>query len=236
MQLDHVVFSKFGIIVIKTEFRGGWISGTEVQEQWKQSRYKRSIRFPNPLHENYLNVQALAGILQLPESKIHSVVVFTGHRGFKTSMPSNVLPAEKLLPYIRRRRLKILTEEQSTQALARIDRVRLRFHKGFLGDPWALLRLILIVTLMAGTWVAFHDELVQWASVVKKRPEMSVMPDKFHPDGRPKSKQELWQDSLICAWSVDSGRCSCYEPGGSRVQLALEKCRSLAEKGSALKQ
>ncbi len=236
MQLDHVVISKFGIIVIMTEFHRGWISGTEFQEQWTKSRFKRSAKFPNPMHENYLNVQMLARILQLPDSKIHSIVVFTGHRGFKQSMPGNVLPAEKVIPYIRRRRLKILTEEQTTQALARIDRVRLGFHQGVLADTWVLLRLILIVTLIAGAWVAFDDELAQWVGSMKEGSDKRLVPEKFHPDGRLKSKQELWQDSLICAWSTDTGRCSCYEPGGSRVQLALEKCRSLAEKGSILKQ
>jgi restriction system protein len=236
VQIDHVVISKFGIFVIETEFRGGWISGAEFQDRWAQHRFKSSTRFQNPMHLNHLNVEALARLLQLPESKFHYVVVFMGHRGFKKSMPFNVMPAEKLISYIRKRTEPKLAEDQARQALTRLEQARLRPRPGLLADPWVLLRLVLIVALLAGAWAAFHAELGQWVNTMKERSEMRSSPGKFHPDGRLKTEQELWQDSLICAWSVDGGRCSCYEPGGSKVDLGLEKCRSLAEKGSILKQ
>ena len=236
VQIDHVVISKFGIYVIETEFRRGWISGAEFQDRWRQHRFKRFIRFQNPMHQNHLNVQALARLLQLPESRFHSVVVFVGHRGFKKSMPFNVLPAEKLISYIRKRMEKILAEDQARQALTGLEQARLRPRLGLLADPWVWLRLVLIVALFAGAWAAFHDELGQWVNTMKIRSDMRASPEKFHPDGQPKTEQELWQDSLICAWSMDAGRCSCYEPGGSKVDLDSEKCRSLAERGSILKQ
>jgi len=236
VQIDHVVISKFGIFVIETVFVRGWISGAEFQDRWKQHRFKSSTQFPNPMHRNQLNVQALARLLQLPESRFHSVVVFMGHRGFKKSMPFNVLPAEKLISYIRKRTENILAEDQARQALKGLEQARLSSRQGLLADPWVLLRLALIIVLMAGAWAAFHVELGQLINAMKKRSEMRSSPEKFHPDGQPKTEQELWQDSLICAWSVDSKRCSCYEPGGSKVDLDPEKCRSLAEKGSILKQ
>ena len=236
VQIDHVVISKFGIFVIETVFVRGWISGAEFQDRWKQHRFKNSTQFPNPMHQNHMNVQALARLLQLPESRFHSVVVFMGHRGFKKSMPFSVLPAENLVSYIRKRTENILAEDQARQALKGLEQARLRPRLGLLADPWVLLRLALIIVLMAGAWAAFHVELGQLINAMKKRSEMRSSPEKFHPDGQPKTEQELWQDSLICAWSVDSKRCSCYEPGGSKVDLDPEKCRSLAEKGSILKQ
>ena len=236
VQIDHVVISKFGIFVIETVFVRGWISGAEFQDRWKQHRFKNSTQFPNPMHQNHMNVQALARLLQLPESRFSSVVVFMGHRGFKKSMPFNVLPAEKLISYIRKRTENILAEDQARQALKGLEQARLSSRRGLLADPWVLLRLALIIVLMAGAWAAFHVELGQLINAMKKRSEMRSSPEKFHPDGQPKTEQELWQDSLICAWSVDSERCSCYEPGGSKVDLDPEKCRSLAEKGSILKQ
>jgi len=236
VQIDHVVISRFGIFVIETEFRHGWISGAEFQERWKQHRYKRITQFQNPMHQNQLNVQALARLLQLPESRFHSVVVFAGHRGFKKSMPFGVLPAEKLISYIRKRTENTLAEDLAGKALTRLEQARIRPRLGLLTDPWVSLRLILIIVWLAGAWVAFHDELGQWVNTMKKRSEMRSSPGKFHPDGQPKTEQELWQDSLVCAWSVDAGRCSCYEPDGSKVELDLEKCRSLAERGSILKQ
>jgi len=236
VQIDHVVTSKFGIFVIQTVFLRGWISGAEFQSRWKQHRFKRFTRFDNPMHQNHLNVQALARLLQLPESRFHSIVVFLGHRGFKRSMPFNVLPAEKLISYIRKRTENILAEDQASQALTGLEHARLRPRLGLMADPWVLLRLVLIVALMAGAWVAFHDELGQWVNTIKKHSAMGPSPENIHPDGGLKTEQELWQDSLICAWSVDSGRCSCYQPDGSKVDLDSETCRSLAQRGSILKQ
>ena len=121
-------------------------------------------------------------------------------------------------------------------ALTGLEQARLRPRLGLVADPWVLLRLVLIVVLLAGAWAAFHDELGQWINTIKNRSEMRSSPEKFHPDGRQKTEQELRQDSLICAWSVDSGRCSCYQPGGQKVERFPEKGRSLAERGSILKQ
>lgn len=236
VQIDHVVISKFGIFVIDTVFMRGWISGAEFQDRWKQHRLKRFTRFQNPLHLNQLKLQALARLLQLPESRFYSVVVFVGHGGFRKSMPFNVLPAEKLISYIRKRTENILPDDQARRALTGIEKARLRPRLGLLADPWVWLRLLLIVALLAGAWVAFHDALGHWVNTMKRHAQMRSSPENFHPDGKLKTAQELWQDSLICAWSVDARRCSCHEPGGSEVDLDLGKCRALAEKGSILKQ
>ena len=151
-------------------------------------------------------------------------------------MPFNVMPAEKLISYIRKRTEINLTQEQSGQALTGLDQARLLPRLGLFFDPRVLLRLFLVAALLSGAWFAFHEQLGQWVNVMKQRSEVRSSPEKFHPDGQAKTEQELWQDSLICAWSADAGRCSCFEPGGSKVDLDPEKCRSLAERGSILKQ
>jgi hypothetical protein len=235
-QIDHVVISQFGVFVIGTEFRRGWISGAEFQDRWKQHRFKRITRFQNPLHQNYLQVQALARLLQLPESRFHSVVVFVGHGGFKKGTPPKVLPAEKLIPYMRKRAEKLLTPDQAGEALRKLEQARLRPRPGFFVNPGLLLSFILIVALFAGAWMAFEDELNQWVDALKKSSEVKESPENFHSDGRRKTEQEIWEDSLICAFSVDTGRCSCYAPGKEKVDMEPEKCRSLAERGSILKQ
>ena len=61
-------------------------------------------------------------------------------------------------------------------------------------------------------------------------------PQDFHTDGAPKSEEELWEDSLRCAWSEDTGRCACYQPDGQKADLTTEECRKFAERGSILKQ
>ncbi len=236
VEIDHVVISKFGIFVIKSVFVRGWISGAEFQNRWKQHRFGRTTLFQNPMHQNHLGMQALARVVQAPESKFHTVVVFAGHRGFKKTAPFNVLPAEKLVSHIRKRTENILSEDQAGRILLGIEESRLRPRLGLLSDPWALFRLGLLIALFAGAWAAFHEDFYQGLETMKKNSAMRSSPEKFHPDGQAKTPQEIWQDSLICARSVDSGRCSCYQADGSKVDPGPKKCQELAEKGSILKQ
>ena len=233
--IDHIVVSQFGIFVIETVYRRGTISGTEFQDRWKQSRFGRFTRFDNPIHQNFLHIQALERLLQLPESRFHSIVVFTGHSGFKGTMPGNVVPVEKLIPHIRKRQEKKLPPEKASLALKQLDEMRLNQRRGFLHDPWLLLRLVLVVALLVAGWFAFGNELQKIVSGIQEQMEMKSAPEKFHADGRRKSEQELWEDALRCAYSADSGRCACYKPDGSKVELEHEKCQFLSERGSILK-
>ena len=61
-----------------------------------------------------------------------------------------------------------------------------------------------------------------------------MAPGNFRPDGSPKSERELWEDRLVCSYSVDTGRCACYEPSGARARIDAARCRELAERGSIL--
>jgi hypothetical protein len=49
-------------------------------------------------------------------------------------------------------------------------------------------------------------------------------------------KRTRWEASLLCAYSVDSGRCACYEPKGPKADIPQEQCIELANKGSILTQ
>lgn len=90
-QIDHVVISPFGILVIETKNYRGWIFGTEKQREWTQQIYRRKSRFQNPLHQNQLHVRALSNFLGLPEERFFPVVFFVGNAEFKTPMPGNVI-------------------------------------------------------------------------------------------------------------------------------------------------
>jgi hypothetical protein len=236
VRIDHLVISQFGIFVIGTEYRRGTVSGTEVQDRWKANRFGSATRFDNPLHRIRLQIEALERLLHLPRSRFHSIVVFAGHRGFRGNMPGNVMAVEKLVPFIRKRTEKLLAPETASQALIQIDKARLKPGKGTFIDQWLLLRLVLVVTLAVAGWFAIGHELKQIVNSFQEQVERKSAPDKFHADGRRKSERELWEDALICANSAETGRCACYEPGGSKVDLEPGKCQSLAERGSVLKQ
>ena len=236
IEIDHVVVSKFGIFVIESQYARGWVAGTDVQDRWKQQSLGRISRFDNPLHRNRLQAEALQALLDFPRLAFHRMVVMAGQKGFKTEMPPNVVEPERLIPLMRKKAQQQLTAEQAARALKGIEEARQRPRGGLWIRPVTTLRLVLLVVLVGGLILAFNDELGQLAEAWSMRGEMKANPEEFHPDGRPKSEREIWEESLRCAYSEDTGRCACYEPGGKKADLTLQECRELAERGSVLRQ
>ena len=234
--IDHIVVSRFGIFVIESQHARGSVSGGEFQERWKQYHLRRITRFDNPMHRNALQVQALENLLKIPASKLHPVVVMVGQKGFKTPMPGNLLQPEKLIAYMRKKGQHILDGDQADRLLKAIDDARIRPDGRMYFDKWTLVQIFLLIVLLAGGYLAVRDDIADLQKRFAEQKEKKESPGMFHADGSRKSEQELWEDSLRCAYSSDSGRCSCYEPGGSSADIEPEKCRSLAERGSVLKQ
>ncbi|WP_022942181.1 nuclease-related domain-containing protein [Psychromonas hadalis] len=83
IQIDHIVVSPFGVFVIDTQNMKGWIFGSAKQKQWTQKIFKYSVKFQNPLHQNYKHTHTLARCLGLLSDQIHSVIVFIGDSTFK---------------------------------------------------------------------------------------------------------------------------------------------------------
>jgi hypothetical protein len=235
-QIDHLVVSRFGIFVIDSCYVRGWISGTEVQERWRQHFTWRAVRFPNPVHRNRLQVEALQRLLDFPAAAFHPLVVLVGHKGFKKRPPEGVVSPDSLLAQIRKKSRPLLSPDQANSVLQKIEEARLKPTAGRMFRPLSLLRLLLFLAVLAGAWLAFRDDLARLTTDVQRRVEQRSAPEQFHPDGRRKTEQEIWRDSLVCAYSQDTGRCSCYEPAGARADIEPADCRALAEKGSILKQ
>lgn len=195
-----------------------------------------SSRFENPLHRNQVQVEALQRLLDYPTAVFHPLVVLVGLKGFRKSPPEKVLAAESLLTQIRRKMQPLLSPEQAERAIRLIGQGRLDRPGGQLLKPVNLVRLSLLLVLLAGGYLAFRDKLERLAADIQRQAEQRSAPEQFQPDGSRKTERELWEDSLVCAYSVDTGRCTCYEPGGARADIEAETCRSLAERGSILKQ
>lgn len=236
VHIDHLVVSRFGIFVIESQYVRGWISGGEFQQRWKQKSWRRSALFDNPAHRNALQAEAVVNLLKIPLARLHPMVVLVGQKGFKSAMPANVLPPEKLIAAIRKKAQHVLDAEQADRALVLIDSARLRPGGLAHFSKLSVIRFLLFITLMAGVFFAFRDELVDTYRELQQAEEKKAAPEQFHADGTVKSEKELWEDSLVCAYSTDTGRCACYDPGGARADLDDSKCRSLAERGSILKQ
>lgn len=236
VHIDHLVVSRFGVFVIESQYASGWVSGTAVQDRWKQTRLGRTTRFDNPVGLNRQQQYAVQMLFDLPPRLVHGLVVMVGQSGFKTDKPENVVEPEKLIPFMRRKGQLLLEPEQAAKITAAFNAAQIRPPHGRLPGRLAMLRLGLVLLLIAGLYLAFGDDVRKGMAELRLDAERRSSPDDFHPDGSRKSEQELWEDSLRCASSTDTGRCSCYEPGGERVELDPAKCRELAERGSVLNQ
>jgi restriction system protein len=235
VRIDHLVISQFGIFVLESVNRRGKISGTEFQDRWKEYRYGRFKRFDNPLHQNYLAIEALGQLLHLPHSAFHSIVLVGDSGSLVDKMPANVIPMQRLIPFIRKKSKKLLPPEEANLVLREVEAARLSSSRRGLFDRWSLLRLLLVIALLVGSWFAFGGELKMLNEQLQAQMERKSAPEMFHADGRRKSEQELWETSLRCIYSADSGNCSCYEPSGSKINLKPEKCKELSERDSILK-
>ncbi len=111
-QIDHIVVSRFGIFVIETKNYRGWIFGDQRSKQWTQVIYGKKTRFQNPLRQNYKHTKAVESFLGVPSSRVHSVVVFVGDSKFKTLMPPNVTTLSGLIPFMRTKTDRVLSERR----------------------------------------------------------------------------------------------------------------------------
>jgi restriction system protein len=110
-QVDHVLLSIYGLFVIETKNRDGWIFGSEKQETWTQQLFRKTFKFQNPLRQNYRHTQSLSEFLGLDPRFLHSVVFFIGDVELKTPLPENVL-TRGLSRYIKSFSEPVLTPAQ----------------------------------------------------------------------------------------------------------------------------
>ena len=124
-QIDHIYVSRFGVFVIETKNMSGWIFGRADQPQWTQSIYKKKHRFQNPIRQNFKHLKMLEGLLQLPASKLHSVIVFTGDSTFKTDLPNCVCTLSNFIDHIKSFSTPLLTGEEVSEIRSKIESGRL---------------------------------------------------------------------------------------------------------------
>jgi len=127
-QIDHILVSKYGIFVIETKNIKGWIFGSETQTKWTQQIYKHKNTFQNPLHQNYKHIKTLSELLNIEESKFHSLVVFTGESSFKTQMPENVLD-RGYTNYIKSKTTVLFSDTEVYKIINKIESKQ--FERGF---------------------------------------------------------------------------------------------------------
>jgi hypothetical protein len=234
IHVDHLLVSQYGIHVIDTIYKKGWIWGTDAQARWRHKVFGSLRQFDNPVYRNKLNVDNVARLLDLPLSRFHPMVVFSGHLGFKNERPANVVEMNSLIGKIRADSRQALTPEDADKALLSLQSSIIRPSALGRYSGWKILRLLLLILLMGSVYFAFGDQLKTLVREVQRHADVSMAPENFDAEGQQKSAAEMWQDSLMCAYSVDSDRCACYDASGAKAKISPQKCKDLAERGSVL--
>jgi hypothetical protein len=120
-QIDHLIVSVFGLFIVETKNKKGWIFGSDQQDFWIQIIYAKKYSFQNPLRQVYRQKKILSEFLSLDESNIHTVIYFVGNCKFKTPLPDNVIKSG-VGRYIKRFRYQMLSTEE-------VDRIVISIKK-----------------------------------------------------------------------------------------------------------
>lgn len=115
-QIDHLIVSVYGLFIVETKNKNGWIFGTEEQPTWTQSIYGRKYSFQNPLRQTFRQKKVLSEFLNLDESNIYTLVYFVGNCKFRTKIPDNVINSG-VGRYIKQFRNQILSDEDVNQVI-----------------------------------------------------------------------------------------------------------------------
>jgi restriction system protein len=119
-QVDHILISRFGVFIIETKNKGGWIFGSEDQAKWTQTFRRHKYSFQNPLRQTYRQKKILSNFLGIRESNVHTVVYFVGDCKFKTQMPENVLRSG-LGRYIKRFSEPVFSDDQKDILVEKLE-------------------------------------------------------------------------------------------------------------------
>jgi hypothetical protein len=120
-QIDHILVSPYGLFIVETKNKKGWIFGSEVQPKWTQSIYGKKYSFQNPLRQTYRQKKVLSEYLELHESVIHTVVFFVGDCKFKTYLPDNVINS-RLGRYVKQFKERIISPEEMDRIVGTLER------------------------------------------------------------------------------------------------------------------
>lgn len=119
-QLDHILVSPFGVFIIETKNKDGWIFGSEEKAKWTQVFPRKKYTFQNPLRQTYRQKKVLSEFLDINESIIKAVVYFVGDCSFRTQMPDNVLNSG-LGKYVNKFSEVILSKNEENRIISKIE-------------------------------------------------------------------------------------------------------------------
>lgn len=98
-QIDHIVFSKYGIFVIETKQRNTYITGNEHNKYWIVKAGRKKHYMYNPIHQNYGHKKAIEKILGLDDNQVIDIVCVSGQANLRIKS-NKVVRVERLVDRI----------------------------------------------------------------------------------------------------------------------------------------
>ena len=98
-QIDHIVFSKYGIFVIETKQRNTYITGNEHDKYWVVKAGRKKHYMYNPIHQNYGHKKAIEQILGLDDNQVIDIVCVSGQANLRIKS-NKVVKVERLVDRI----------------------------------------------------------------------------------------------------------------------------------------
>ena len=128
-QIDHIVFSRYGIFVIETKNWGGKIYGKDSSKYWDKYIFGKKFLEYNPIIQNGKHIKSLAELTGASEKCFMSAVIVLGFSILKNKdrIPESVghsIPG--LINYIKSYREEIMTAEELAAIVETIAKHRLK--------------------------------------------------------------------------------------------------------------
>ena len=98
-QIDHIVFSKYGIFVIETKQRNTYITGNEHDKYWIVKAGRKKHYMYNPIHQNYGHKKAIEQILGLEDKQVIDIVCVSGQANLRIKS-NKVVRVERIVDRI----------------------------------------------------------------------------------------------------------------------------------------
>jgi ribosomal protein L37AE/L43A len=119
-QIDHLLVSPYGLFIVETKNKKGWIFGSRGQKKWTQSLYGNNYSFQNPIRQTFRQKKIVAEFLGVNEAIVHTIIYFVGNCKFKTELPKNVIKS-RLGKYIKQIKDRVLTPEEVDRIVGEIE-------------------------------------------------------------------------------------------------------------------
>lgn len=120
-QIDHIIFSKFGIFVIETKNFEGLIKGNTYDKQWVQILGKTKNSFYNPIHQNYGHIKVLEERLNIKENKFISIVCFSDKAKLNITGNGNVINTRNLVSKIIKEYTETIIQEDINDLIKKVE-------------------------------------------------------------------------------------------------------------------